>query len=121
MWCHLIHDKYVKLILNGQKTWEIRTQKLFNQGERIALGNTGTKLVEGYATVSEVKKMTVPEMMRHNEKHFANDFILQRWSDREWLYAFVLSEVTVNPFGVPYPHSYGSPKVRLKTEPFVNA
>lgn len=85
-------------------------------GERIALGNTDSKKIEGYATIAEIKKMAVPEMKKHNDKHFANDFIDRRWKDREWLYAFVLSDVESVPAMKQerYPRSNGNSKVRLK-------
>ncbi len=114
MWCLLFFDKYLKYVLSGQKTWDVRPQKLFEKGERIALGNTKTKLIEGFATVSEVKKLTVSEMKKHNDKHLANDFIEKHWKNRKWLYAFVLSNVTRNPNPLPYPRSHGSSKVRLR-------
>jgi len=113
MWCLLVHDIYIKAILNHQKVWEIRTQRLFDEGERIALGNTRTRLIEGFATISEIKKLHVAEMKKYNDKHLANDFITKRWNDRPWLYAFVLSQVINNPNPVSYPRSYGSPKVDL--------
>lgn len=111
--CLLIHDKYIKLILSQEKTWEIRTKRLFSVGERIALGNTKTKLIEGYATVADVKKKTVAEMMMFEDRHFANDFIAKRWSDRSWLYAFVLSDVESASKKERYPPSHGNPKVPL--------
>jgi hypothetical protein len=114
MWCLLIHNEFINLIFSGKKTWEVRTQKLFKEGERIALGNTKTKLVEGYADISEVKKLTVQEMKRHNDQHFGNDFISERWSDRDWLYAFVLANAKRSYGYERYPRSNGSPKVRLK-------
>jgi len=83
-------------------------------GERIALGNTKSKKIEGYATITEIKKMTVPEMKKHIDKHYANDFIDKRWKDREWLYALVLSDVKPNPKQEPYPPSHENSKVRLK-------
>jgi hypothetical protein len=112
-WCLLIKDKFIKLILDGKKIWEIRTQKLFKTGERIALGSTKTKNIEAYATIAEIKKMTVPEMKKHNDKHYANDFIDKLWKDREKLYAFVFSDVKRNPNPKPYPPSTGNPKVKL--------
>jgi hypothetical protein len=72
-WCLLIHEEYLTLILDKKKTWDVRTQELFSKGERIALGNTESGQIESYATISEVKKMSVAEMKKHNKKHFAND------------------------------------------------
>ena len=94
MWVLLFVDKLLRLVLEKRKVWDVRSQRLFSAGERIALGDTKTKLIEGYATVSEVKKLTVAEMKQHNDKHLANDFIEKQWNDKPWLYAFVLSEIT---------------------------
>jgi hypothetical protein len=117
-WCLLIHDKYIRLILDRKKVWEVRTQRLFEIGERIALGNTKTKLIEGYATVSDIKKMSVAEMKQYNEKHLASDFIDGYVSKRkkpvEHLYAFVLTDVVANVKVKAYTPSNGFPKVRLR-------
>ncbi len=110
-WCLIVREKYLNLILNRSKVWEIRTQPLFDTGERIALGYAGH--IGGYATVSEVKRLTVREMKKHNRLHLANDVIEKRWSKRPFLYALVLSEVTRNFRNSTYPRSYGSAKVRL--------
>lgn len=117
-WCLLVNEKYLKLILAKKKTWEIRTKPIFAVGERIALGNTKTKLIEGYATVVDVKKKTPNEMKRYNDKHFADDFIDKHWSDRPWLYALVLAEVECKPMKQAYPSSHGNPKVRLNESVF---
>ena len=63
-WCLLIHDKYIKLILDEKKVWEVRTQELFGKGDRIALGNTASKLIEGYATVADAFVLTDVEPSR---------------------------------------------------------
>jgi hypothetical protein len=110
-WCLIIKEKYLKLILDNQKVWEIRTQPFFEVGDRIALGNSG--FVKGYATVSEIKKKSVAEMKRYNEKHLANDFIEKRWSTKPFLYALVLSGVERSSEGLTYARSYGNVKVRL--------
>lgn len=81
------------------------------------MGNTDTRLIEGFATVVEVKKLTTAEMKRHNNMHLANDFIEERWNDRSWLYAYVLSDVIRHPTGVRYPRSYGGSKVNLNRLP----
>lgn len=117
MWCLLVKGKYLELILKKAKVWKVRSQKLFNAGDRIALGNTGTRLIEGFATVAEVKKLTTSEMKKYNDKHLANDFIEERWNDRPWLYAYVLSDVIRHPTQVRYPRSYGGSKVDLNRLP----
>lgn len=113
-WCLLNQEKYLNLILRKKKTWEVRTQQLFKIGERIALGNTKTRQIEGYATIKDVKKMSVAEILKHNGKHHASDFIDKRWKNRKWLYVFVLSKVEANAKKEAYPPSHGNPKVRLE-------
>ena len=118
-WCLLIKDKYIKLILDKKKIWEVRSQTFgFKEGERIALGNTGSRMIEGFATISEIKEKTVPEMMKHNDKHFANDYIIDKWKNRPCLHAFVLSKVKRIPVKeqIRYPSSrYNqNPKRKLK-------
>ncbi len=110
-YCLIIKKKYLNLILDGLKVWEIRTKPLFKEGERIALGYGGIGL--GYATVSAIKKKTVPQMKRYNNKHLANDFIEQRWKDKPNLYALVLTKVEPSSERLTYPRSYGAVKVRL--------
>ncbi|MCW3998925.1 MAG: ASCH domain-containing protein [Candidatus Bathyarchaeota archaeon] len=110
-YCLIIKKKYLNLILDGLKVWEIRTKPLFQEGDRIALGYGGVVL--GYATVSEIKKKTVLQMKRYNNKHLANDFIEQRWRDKPYLYALVLTKVEPSSDRLTYPRSYGSVKVRL--------
>jgi hypothetical protein len=58
--------------------------------------------------------MSVPEILKHNDKHHANDFITKRWKDRKWLYVFALSEIKPNPKKQTYPKSDGNPKGHLR-------
>jgi hypothetical protein len=55
-------------ILSGNKTLEIRRTNTKIR-ERIALGNTKTKRVVGYATIVDSVEMKVVELKKHNNKH----------------------------------------------------
>lgn len=60
MKCLKIEDKWLKLILAGKKTWEIRRTPTNYKG-RIALGNTTTKNYEGDATITDCREYPVRE------------------------------------------------------------
>ena len=72
--CLKIDDKWVNLILSGNKTWEIRRTNTKIR-ERIALGNTKTMCYVGYATLTDSIEITIEELKKYNDKHQANDFI----------------------------------------------
>lgn len=107
MKCLKIDDKWIKLILSGKKTLEIR-RKNTNIRERIALGNTKTKNYEGYATITDSIKMTVQELRNYNDKHQANDFIAKYAKGRNTLFAWVLEDIEIEPKPKPYSFSTGS-------------
>jgi hypothetical protein len=107
MRCLKIVDKWVTLILSGNKTWEIR-RKNTKIRERIALGNTKSKCCVGYATIADSVEMTVEELKIHNDEHQANDFLDKYAERRETLFAWVLEEVEVEKKPMRYAHSTGS-------------
>jgi hypothetical protein len=101
------HLKWLKLILEGRKTWEIRSTCTNFRG-RIALGNTKTKNYEGYATIIDCREYSVKGLKRFGDKHQANEFIQGYAGKRETLFAWVLSDVSVEPKPKPYSYSTGS-------------
>ena len=74
MKCLKIDDKWLKLILAGEKTGDIRRTQTNFRG-RIALGNTKIKNYEGYATIIDCKEFSVKDLKKFGEKHQANEFI----------------------------------------------
>jgi hypothetical protein len=107
MRCLKIDDKWVKLILSGKKTWEIRRKNTLIR-ERIALGNTKSKCCVGYARIVDSVEMTVEELKKHNNRHQANDFLNKYAKGREILFAWVLADIEVEPKPKLYSHSTGS-------------
>jgi hypothetical protein len=59
--CLKINDKWLQLILEGKKSWEIRRTPTNFRG-MIALGNTKTKNYEGYATINDRREAFTDEM-----------------------------------------------------------
>ena len=107
MRCLKIRDKWIKLILNGSKTWEIRRTNTKIR-ERIALGNMKTKCVEGYCTIVDSKEIAIEDLKKHNHEHQANDFLDEYAQGRKTLFAWVLEDVKVEPHPKPYTHATGS-------------
>jgi hypothetical protein len=107
MRCLKIDEMWVNMILSGNKTWEIRHRNTKIR-ERIALGNTKTKRVVGYATIVDSFELTVEELKKHNDKHQANDFLDNYAGGIKTLFAWALDEVEVEAKPKPYSHSTGS-------------
>ena len=107
MKCLKIEDKWLKLILAGKKTWEIRSTRTNFRG-RIALGNTKSKKYEGYATIVGCQDYNLAELKKFGDKHQANEFIEKYAGERETLFAWVLSDVSVEPNPKLYSYSTGS-------------
>ncbi|MGA3110905.1 MAG: ASCH domain-containing protein [Candidatus Bathyarchaeia archaeon] len=107
MKCLKIDDKWLQLILAGKKTWEVRRTST-NCRERIALGNTKSKNYEGYATIAECRELSIDDLKKFGDKYRANEFIEGYAGERETLYAWGFSDITVEPKPKPYSYSTGS-------------
>jgi hypothetical protein len=107
MRCLKIEDKWAKLILSGNKTWEIRRRNTKIR-EQIALGNKKIKCIVGYARIVDSVEMTVEELKKHNDKHQANNFLDKYARGRKSLFAWILEEVEVEPRPTRYSYSTGS-------------
>lgn len=87
MKCLKIDDKWLRLILAGHKTWEIRRTKTNYRG-RIALGNTESKKFEGYVSIRDCQEFSVKDLKKFGDKHQANEFIEKYTGNRETLFAW---------------------------------
>jgi hypothetical protein len=88
-----IHDVWIRKILSGEKTMEVRSRRFNVLGQRIALGNSGNRLVEGYATVKEIIEMPLAKIPKCESKHLATKLLLQRYVDKETLYGYYFTDV----------------------------
>ncbi len=107
MRCLTIDDKWVNLILTGKKRWEIRRRNTLIR-DRIALGNTRTRRIVGYAKIAGSFEMTVEELKKHNDKHQANDFLDEYGEGRKTLFTWVLANVKEEIKPKLYSYSTGS-------------
>jgi len=107
MRCLKIDEKWVNLILNGCKTWEIRRRNTLIR-EQIALGNKKIKRVVGYAKIVDSIEMSVEDLKKFNNKHQANDFLDKYSNGKRTLFAWVLEDIESEAQPKVYSRSTGS-------------
>jgi hypothetical protein len=98
-----IKDKWLKLILSGQKTMDVRSQYLKIRGQRIALGNSDTGMVEGYATVEDVIKILYSQIGNYENQHRATTWLTKKYGKKAYVFGYILKDVKTehNPFQYP--------------------
>jgi hypothetical protein len=100
-----IKPQWIKLILEGTKTWEIRTKKTNKIGP-VALIQSGSGTVVAYANISEVIKLTETLARENAHKMGMEPDVAVSWSTNS--YAYVLKDVVVLKNPVPYIHPLGA-------------
>lgn len=100
-----IQDKWIQLILNGQKTMEVRSLYFKIKRTRIALGNSDTGNVEGYATVTDVIKIPYSQISKYENQHLATKWLIARYSGRDHLYGYILRDMKRETKLFPYQKS----------------
>ena len=100
-----IQDIWIGKILSGDKTMEVRCGRFDVLGQRIALGNSGNGLVEGYATVQEIVEMPIAKIPEYESQHLATEWLLKQYGDKEALYGYCLTDVKKENKPFLYPRS----------------
>jgi len=100
-----IRGRWLQLILGGEKTMEARSLRLKIVGRRIALGNTDTGKVEGYATVKDVIEIPFLEIAKYESQHLATKWLASHYSGKKMIYGYVLENAKREPNPFPYPKS----------------
>ncbi len=84
----IVREPYASLIVDGQKTWEIRKRKTHHRGP---LGILTGGLLIGQAEVVGVEgPFTVEDLLPHWDKHRAEEAFLRAYAKEAPLYAWVL-------------------------------
>jgi hypothetical protein len=78
-----IQNVWIRKILSEKKTMEVRSRRYDVLGQRIALGNSGNGLVEGYATVTEIVEILLAEIPKYKSKHLATKWLLEHYGNKE--------------------------------------
>jgi hypothetical protein len=111
-----IQNVCIRKILSGEKTMEVRSRRYDVLGQRLALGNSGNGLVEGYATVKEIVEIPLSKIPKYESKHLATKWLLERYGNKEdvnnvkmknsdSLYGYCLTNVKKENNAFAYPKS----------------
>jgi hypothetical protein len=104
----VIRPRWIELILQGKKTWEMRSQPTRIRGP-IGLIRQGSGLVVGTARLSDCRPaLTRDDYMRYGEKHAVPESMLDEVLANRWVFPWVLSDVYRLPKPVPYDHKSGA-------------
>ena len=116
----LIRPRWIDLILQGEKTWEMRSQPTRVRGT-IGLIRQGSGLVVGTARLTDsLPALTRDDYMQYREMHAIPEDMLDEVLANRRVFPWVLTDLRRLPEPVPYRH--GSGPVTFKTlEPSVIA
>ncbi len=102
-----IQHKWIRAILSGEKTMDVRSEHYQVLGQRVALGNSGNGLVEGYATIQEIIQIPFTEISRYDDKHHATKYLETHYAGQDFLFGFILTNVMKEKKPFPYKKSPG--------------
>lgn len=104
----VIRDRWIDLILDGRKVWEMRTRPTNIRG-RIALARKGSGLLLGTAELLEVRDpLTAEEMLHTRHLHGIPPDQVQTVVIDGWTTPWVLGNVQRFAQPVPYVHNKGA-------------
>jgi hypothetical protein len=112
-----IQGKWLSLILEPEiskkKTMEVRSiRRLCTIGKEIALGNSDTGLIEGYAEVSEIVTIPYKDIPNYESEHKATSWLMERYKGKKFVYGYILTMARINRNPKPYPKN---PSIWFKT------
>ncbi|MEZ9141666.1 MULTISPECIES: ASCH domain-containing protein [unclassified Shewanella] len=104
----VIADPYISQILNGEKTWEMRSQ-LTKKRETIGLIRKGSGQVVGQAKVVDcIGPLSVTELLLNSNKHGISEAQIADGLLDKWNYAWVLEEIEAFEDPIEYSHPSGA-------------
>ena len=100
----IIREPYVKLIVEGKKTWELRRLNTKIRGY-VALMYRGK--LYGFAKLNDVFKMKVDKLKKYYSKHLTENVAIDKYAnDKAELYVWIFSD----PIKLPKPIDISYPK-----------
>lgn len=104
----VIKSPWIDLILQGKKTWEIRTRHASKRG-RVALIKSKSGLIIGTCRMVDCLGPLSLDQMRDNfEKHQVPTEMMDKYFKTDKTYAWVLAEPTPLERPIPYRHPSGA-------------
>ena len=116
----VIDMPWINLILDGSKTWEMRSTKTKLRGQ-FGLIRKGSGMVWGVASLSDCgEAMEAQELIRHLDKHRIPEQMIRSGEVAKWNRPWKLTSVRKLALPVPYKHKPGA-VTWVKLEPYVAA
>ena len=84
---------------------EARSRRYDVLGQRIALGNSGNGLVEGYANIKEILEIPMAKIPNYESKYLATKWLQKQYADKETLHGYCLTNIKKETNYFPYPKS----------------
>jgi hypothetical protein len=104
----LIDEPYISMILKGDKTWEMRSQRT-GKRERIGLIKKGSCAVYGTIELYDCEgPISKAELKNQNERHGISVEQIDAGLLDKWNYAWKLKDVQVFKEPIPYNHPNGA-------------
>lgn len=104
----VIADPWIGMILDGSKTWEMRSSATRIRG-RFGLIRKGTGAIWGVATLVDCGSALSPdEMIRHLEKHRIPEAMITSGEVAKWNHPWMIRDVRTLPKPVAYNHRPGA-------------
>src|SRR5688572_28347854 len=104
----IIADPWIGYILEGRKTWEMRSQSTSFRG-LFGLIRKGTCAVWGVARLVDCGTPLLPEqMIANHDKHQIPDSMIRSGEVAKWNTPWMLSDVWRLAASVPYTHRSGA-------------
>ena len=104
----IIKEKWLDLILRGEKTWEIRGTRTKVRG-RIALIESGSGLVVGEAVLTDVVgPLSKPDLLKNVPRHRVPADAIKRGLRYKTPFAWIIAKAKRYRKPVPYRHPPGA-------------
>jgi len=103
----IIKEKWLNLILDGKKTWEIRNNTTTKIGTRIGLIKSGSGKVFGECNIIDSISLTKEILLKNIDKHYISKESIDQITYKH-PHAWVLSNVKKYISPIPYKHKNGS-------------
>lgn len=85
----IVREPYASLIVDGKKVWEIRKRSTRHRGPLGIV--TGGRLIGQVDLIGVKGPFSVEELLKHPEKHLAEEAFLRAYAGEAPLYAWVLA------------------------------
>ncbi|HIE69682.1 MAG TPA: ASCH domain-containing protein, partial [Planctomycetes bacterium] len=103
-----LHHQWLELLLDGSKTWEVRSKPTKNRG-RVALASTETQLLHGDVELLDCKEISRQEFAANAHKHQVNDpETTAKVFKYKKIFAWIVSRPRTYVAPTPFPNPGGS-------------